>query len=74
MPQTTLERAARWPGGDAEAMRCLEAGGWELGHDWVYRHVRQPTKRERDAALYLMEEWEFAGLEILTEEQNRTDR
>lgn len=66
MPQTTLERAARWPGGEKEATKCLRDGGWMLGFDWAWRHWdrRQPTERERDAAQYLIEEWDYNGLVI----------
>ena len=65
MPQTTPERAARWPGMDAEAIECLEAGGWKLGRDYVWRHPdgKKPTEREIDAVIYLIEEWDFGGWE-----------
>ncbi|UQS95130.1 hypothetical protein Pam3_59 [Pseudanabaena phage Pam3] len=67
MPQTTPERAARWPGGDQEAIGCLEDGGWMLSRDgkWQWTHpdpTRKPTGREIDAAVYLIEEWDFGGM------------
>lgn len=65
MPQTTPERAARWPGMDSEATNFLSAAGYELNRDWTWtkptpEHV--PTERERDAAIYLIEEWDFDGI------------
>jgi hypothetical protein len=64
MPATTPERQARWPGGDTQAMALLEGGGWVLGRDWVYRHPenRAPSVIEKDAAIYLIEEWDYGGL------------
>lgn len=65
MPQTTPERASRW-GDDLSAIKCLKDGGWMLDRDWVFRHPdgKKPTEKERDASQYLIEEWDFAGLEI----------
>lgn len=64
MPSTTPERAARWPGGDAEASEVLDQGGWTIGQDWNFRHPenRKPTEREADAMIYLQEEWDFGFL------------
>jgi hypothetical protein len=64
MPQTSPERAARWPGGDEEAIAFLLAGGWRLGRDWCWRRDdwREPTEREVDAVRYLIEEWDFDGI------------
>lgn len=64
MPQTTPERAARWPGYDAEAIGFLKSQGWVLGRDWCWSHPehREPTERERDAMFYLIEEWDFGGI------------
>lgn len=63
MPQTTPERAARWPGMDAEAMAYLKAQGFRIGRDWCWRHPenRDLTEKEKDAILYLIEEWDFGG-------------
>jgi hypothetical protein len=65
MPSTTAERQARWPGGDQEAAEVLMAGGWRQGRDWVWRHPegKRPTVREFDAAIYLAEEWDEAGID-----------
>lgn len=63
MPQTSPERAARWPGMDHEAIACLELAGFKLGRDWCWRKEGDPdmTERETDAVLYLIEEWDFGG-------------
>ncbi len=66
MPQTTPERAARWPGMDAEAMGFLQKQGYVLRKDWLWTKPKpdhEPTERERDAILYLIEEWDFGGTE-----------
>lgn len=66
MPQTTPERAARWPGMDQEAHACLLEGGWVLQKDWSWKHPdpdRKPSPREKDAAIYLIEEWDEGGLD-----------
>jgi len=65
MPFTTPERAARWPGMDAEAISFLKSQGYTLHRDWSWslptpEHIR--TDRESDAIWYLMQEWDFAGL------------
>lgn len=61
MPQTTPERAARWPGMAEEAIAYLEAQGFRLGHDWFWTHPenRQLTEKEKDAIIYLIEEFDF---------------
>lgn len=66
MPQTTPERAARWPGIDQQAIKYLEGQGYELNRDWTWKkpspkHVI--TDREEDAILYLIQEWDFGGTE-----------
>lgn len=68
LPSTTPERAARWPGGDEEALRFLKDAGFELGKDWNWRHPddvpwrsRDLTEREADAMIYLQEEWDYGG-------------
>jgi hypothetical protein len=65
MPQTTSERAARWPGKDAQAISFLEGRGWTLTRDWNWRMpkgVTKPTGREVDAVQYLIEEWDFGRI------------
>lgn len=66
MPSTTPDRAARWPGMDAEAIQFLQSAGFELGRDWHWRHPddipwrsRKLSEREVDAIIYLQEEWDF---------------
>ena len=66
MPQTTPEKSARWPGMDAEAYRYLKACGFTLTRQWTWirpspEHI--PTEREIDASIYLIEEWDYGGIE-----------
>jgi len=66
MPQTTPERAKRWPGMDSEAIEFLEDAGYTLRKDWAWDKPsknHKPTERERDAVIYLIEEWDFDGIE-----------
>lgn len=67
MPQTTPERAARWPGLDSEAMEFLKKQGFILTANWYWikpkvGHVL--TEREEDAIVYLIQEWDFGGLAV----------
>lgn len=65
MPQTTPEHAARWPGMDHEAISFLEGNGYKLlcGWNWVKpTPEHDPSDREIDAILYLIQEWDFGGL------------
>jgi hypothetical protein len=65
MPQTTPERAERWPGQDSEAIRFLQDAGYRLtrAYQWVApQPKRDMTERERDAVIYLIEEWDFDGV------------
>lgn len=63
MPQTTPERAARWPGGDSEAILFLRSAGYALRRDWSWQSPdHAPTDRELDAVVYLIEEWDFDGI------------
>lgn len=66
MPQTTPERAARWPGGDQQAIAFLRKWGYILNRDWTWSHIKGhvPTQMEEDAILYLIEEWDFGGLRV----------
>ena len=64
MPQATPEQSARWPGGDAQAIKFLEDAGYRLNRDWQWiepqRH--QVSDQEADAISYLIHEWDFGGL------------
>ena len=65
MPQTTPERAARWPGYDAQATKFLEDAGYLLTKDWCWikpTSEHEPTNREADAVICLIEEWDFGGI------------
>ncbi len=65
MPQTTPERAARWPGMDSEAIEFLKKKGFILTKDWYWRkpHIGHTiTPKENDAIIYLIQEWDFGGI------------
>jgi len=65
MPQTTPERAARWPGMDQEAMQYLVQRGFECTGDFYWMPPtpeHKLTEKENDAVLYLIEEWDFGGV------------
>ncbi len=63
MPQTTPERAARWPGGDSEAIKYLRGQGYILqqpSYHWLTPTPdHEPTDKEHDALLYLIQEWDY---------------
>ena len=64
MPQTTRERAARWPGMDTQAIEFLTRNGYLLNHDYTWtlpKNQTKPTVMEEDAIIYLIEEWDFGG-------------
>lgn len=69
MPQTTQERADRWPGMDREAIQYLESEGWVLTSQWEWSHkcksIDTLSEKEEDAILYLIEEWDFGGVNTL---------
>jgi len=58
---------------DSEASNCLMAGGWKLCRDWVWRHPdgNAATEREVDAAIYLIEEWDYGGIDGNVSTPNR---
>ncbi len=63
MPQTTPDRAARWPGMDQEAMDFLRSRGFRLLRNWTWLAPagHNPDDKEKDAIMYLIEEWDFGG-------------
>jgi len=66
VPSTSPERQARWPGMDSEAIAVLEEAGYKQTRQWTWipptwDHV--PTEREDDAITYLVEEFDWGGLE-----------
>lgn len=67
MPSTTDERAARWPGMDAQATIHLEGRGFILSRDgrWEWSHPNPEhhvSARDLDAMIYLIQEWDFGNL------------
>ncbi len=67
MPQTTPERCARWYGPSEEtAMNYLEDRGFKLTFGWGWQlpyPEHKPTKKEADAIIFLIEEWDFDGID-----------
>jgi hypothetical protein len=66
MPQASPELAAEWPGFDAQAMAHLRASGFKLRDDWTWKLPRsdyQSTPTDISAVNYLMDEWDFGGVE-----------
>jgi len=66
MPQTSDARRARWPGHDSQAIEYLTRQGYKQTPTWGWKkpspsHVI--TSKERDALIYLIEEWDWAGVE-----------
>lgn len=65
MPSTTPLRQDRWPGGDSQAIEFLTRNGYTLNREWTWnapKPHRPTTPMERDALIYLIEEWDFGGL------------
>ena len=72
MPSTTPERAARWKD-DGDAIKFLEGRGFKLNRQWNWEALASYKKlidgsydlsfMEEDAIIYLIEEWDFGGLE-----------
>lgn len=69
MPNTTPERRARWgaTAGEAEgnATCFLVAQGYKLRKDWSWdppSPTHQPTEREIDAVVYMVEDWDYGGI------------
>lgn len=65
MPQTTEARRKRWPGMDSQAIVYLEKRGFIRDNNFSW-YKPSPnyklTRKERDALVYLNEEWDWGGL------------
>lgn len=63
MPQATPKQRQRWGICEQKAMRHLERNGYVLTEDWrwVIPPGHKPTERERSAAAFLCDEWDFGG-------------
>ena len=63
--ETAAERSARWPGMDVEAIEFLADAGYTLNRDCSWTRPfsdHEPTAREIDAIIYLIDDWDFEGL------------
>ena len=66
MPTASPELRAAWPEGDEQAVRYLEQQGYMLTKRWTWIKPapdHKPIEREISAARYLMDEWDFDGIE-----------
>ena len=63
MPSSTPERQDRWHS-DGYAMAFLKRHGYVSNRDWTWSAPKghEPTWLEKDAIIYLNEEWGFGGL------------
>lgn len=70
MPSSSDEMRAKWGGdggvGEDKAEAFLEGRGFVLHKDWHWTHPenRVPTEEELEAARFLVEEWDYAGIEF----------
>lgn len=63
MPQSTPERRKKWVD-DQKAMNFLRYWGYTLRDDWTWKAPdRRPTTVELDAVQFLVEEYDFGGIE-----------
>lgn len=65
-PSTSPERRERWPGMDSEAITHLDAAGYTPTGHWTWippRPGHVPTERDEDAIAYLIEEFDWGGIE-----------
>jgi hypothetical protein len=66
VPQADPKLVAQWPGGEEEAIGYLRRAGFQLTQQftWVLpRPEHIVSRRQRSAIRYLMEEWDFGGVE-----------
>lgn len=66
MPETDAERKARWPGGDSQAIAFLQGKGYRLKKNFSWEkptRFHSVTQEESDAIWYLIEEWDYSGIE-----------
>lgn len=61
MPQATPELAAKFPGGDTEALQVIKANFVVPRGFVIHPKVKgyKPTEREDDAIDYLFHEWDY---------------
>lgn len=70
-PRASDELRAEWPGdgesgGDKQAITYLEQQGYRLRRDFGWTRPRpdhRPTERELSALNYLIDEWDYGGIE-----------
>jgi hypothetical protein len=70
MPQASPELAAEWQD-DETAIKFLIARGYQLTRKWQWKppkdasgNLVEPTDIERRAIRYLIDEWDFDGLDL----------
>jgi hypothetical protein len=66
MPQASDEQRAEWGIDDAPVIAFLRTQGYELTRHWTWiaptpNHV--PSEKEWSAIYFLIDEWDFGGLD-----------
>lgn len=66
MPQASAELTEEWDGpGDQKAIGHLVAAGYRLTSAWEWQCPRAdytPTGKDRSAAQFLIDEWDYGGI------------
>ena len=64
MPQSTPERRKRWGVSTRKAEAFLMKHGFVLTREWhwIVPPGHKITEKERDAVIFLIEEWDFGGI------------
>lgn len=66
MPQASEELRARWDGpDDSTALKHLHSAGYKLTREWAWKAPagKTPTADDLSAIQFLIDEWDFDGLE-----------
>jgi len=74
VPQSSKELRDEWEADD-HAVYYLEGRGFNLTRRWTWRapEGREPTEIEWRAIQYLIEEWDFGGLDRPNDIQERKE-
>jgi len=66
MPQASTHLRKEWGVYTTEAINYLENHGWILTRQWQWKRLdgrRKPRRKEWRAMCFLIEEWDFGGVE-----------
>jgi hypothetical protein len=70
MPQASEELRKEWNGpNDADALKFLKDAGYRLTGQWTWVPPagHNPTEKEFSAILFMINEWDYGGLEPMKE-------